>query len=232
MSIRTIGILFAVGSLFLAPLLVSAGSITSFSASKAHYHYTSGTIIYTEVVGKKITLAAINKKGKKIILDKGSTILDSNNCVKFGDVNISPRGWLAFVEEDGCVEGGSTVVFDLRTGKKLPLAEDSTLQFNPNKDVFFSKDSSRMAIRTEGSELMGTDSSIYVQDPKTLKLIRIATIHIQEYMPVYEKYGDDARLTFDEIKFKGNKSVTFAKVVKNGSGKVVKRTPQTYRFIK
>lgn len=227
-----IGCFLIVASFVLFPITVSAGEITTFSAAQAYYHYTSGTIVFTEAIGDDIRLAVINKAGKKKVLDTYSTKLESNNCAKVGDINISPRGWLAFVQLTGCVEGGSTEIFDLRTGKTLQLAEDNFLLFNPKKDVFFSKDASRMAIRTEGSELMGTLASIYIQDPKTLKLISIASIDLDEYAPVYERYGDDARLTFDNITFNMNKSVTFAKVVKSGTGKVLKSTRTTYRFAK
>ncbi len=218
--------------LALSPLSVSAGDISSFSATKAHYHYKSGTIIFSETVGSDIRLTAIDNRGRKNTLATYSADSDSNNCAKIGDVNVSPRGWLAFVEVTGCVEGGLTEVFDLRSGKKIQKEEEGILLFNPGKDVFFSKDASRMAIRTEGNELMGTLASIYVQNPKTLKLKSIYSIGIKEYMPVYEKYGEDARLTLDKIKFNGNQSVSFVKIVKSGSGKVLKRTPSVYKFSK
>ena len=207
--------------LALSPLSVSAGDISSFSATKAHYHYKSGTIIFSETVGSDIRLTAIDNRGRKNTLATYSADSDSNNCAKIGDVNVT-----------GCVEGGLTEVFDLRSGKKIQKEEEGILLFNPGKDVFFSKDASRMAIRTEGNELMGTLASIYVQNPKTLKLKSIYSIGIKEYMPVYEKYGEDARLTLDKIKFNGNQSVSFVKIVKSGSGKVLKRTPSVYKFSK
>ena len=186
-SSHRLGSLLLVLTFFAASLNVLAADITSFSASRAYYHCKSGTIVYTEAIGDDMRLAAIDKKGKKTVLETFSTKLGRDGCAKLGDVGVSPRGWLVFVEVEGCVEGGSTEIYDLRTGKQLKMEKEGFLLFDPNKAVFFSKDVSRMAIRTEGSELMGTLDSIYVQDPKSLKLKSIYSIDLEEYTPIYEK---------------------------------------------
>jgi len=214
---------------FFMPASVFAANSTTFSAINASYHYKSGTIVYTQKLENNTELRAISKSGKKTLLTTFNTDIDSENCAKLGNIGVSPNGFLIFVQMNGCVEGGLTEIYNLKTGEKLQTGDDVML-FDPNKDVFFSKDASRIAIRTEGSELMGVDASIYIQNPRTLKLIKAYSIDLKEYLPVYEKYGDDARLTLEDIQFNGNASVSFAKIIKNGAGKVVKRAVITIKF--
>lgn len=228
-SLRLSASVIAVLASIFIPASVFSADIAAFSAKNAYYHYKSGTVVYAEQKANNVELRAISRNGKKTLLSTFSTNIDSEDCAKLGDIGVSPNGTLVFVEMQGCMEGGWTEIYNLRTGKKLQTGDDVML-FDPNKDVFFSKDASRIAIRTEGNELMGVNASIYIQNPKTLKLVNVYSIKLSEYLPVYEKYGDDARLTLENIRFNGTTSVSFAKVIKGGDGKVIKQSSTTVQF--
>lgn len=208
------------------PLTASNSSIRG-----VWYHKKTKSLVFIERKGKKDSLFVI-KNNSLILADTLTNDSNANDCGQYGDILLSPKANLIFFETTGCIEGTDTKIFDLRTKKRMKMEEANFLIFSPQRDVIFSKDASRIAIRTEGSELMGVDASIYIQDPKTLKLIKAYSIKLSEYVPVYEKYGDEARLTLEDMRFNGNASLSFAKVVKDGAGKIMKRGVITVQFSK
>lgn len=183
---------------------------TNKAIPEVYFHKPTKTLAYTENIGKKQILSIINSNGKVIKVD--SVCNDKVECSSFFHMNISPRANLLFVINSNSMEGARTVIYDLHTLK--PVKFDSSLSlFSVQNDIYFSKDSNKLAIHLPNNVLTGIEESIFIQDPKTHHMKSIYSIPFDERESATKKYGDAAMVTLANIAFGKNEQLRFSKVV-------------------
>ncbi len=225
-----------VGAIAVVSLLVNSGIVSAqaqelpreyvrdmviANTSKIYFHKPSKTLVYVEQSGEQASLMVVKNNGKTLKLETLCTRQMDGACGQFKDVNVSPRGIFLFVGIVGAIEGSTTKMFDLRTGKEVNMHDKD---YNPIRDVYFSRDAKRMAIHTQESEQLSTSEGIYVQDPKTLKMKRIYAISFAEYV------NGTHLVSLRNVAFNTRDDVTFEKVDQQESPVALPAVVTKYRY--
>ncbi|GEM_PF-2795106 len=171
---------------------------------KVWYHVPTKTLAYTH---SKTNLFVRKSNGKIVNLDSTKSTYCKNHvedCGTYEEVNFSPRAFFIFTEVHG-LETCESSVFDIRTGKRANVNGC----FDPTRDVYFSADATRMAIRVPFLEIEGASNDLLVvQDPKSLKFKKVFTF------PEVNEKGIYRTGTIEKIEFNGEGLLHFSAIIK------------------
>jgi len=190
---------------------------------KVWYHVPTKTLAYTHADKSKTELFVRKSNGTVVKVDfvKNKENKNDDKYGYYSELNFSPRAFFIFTEVHG-FESCASSAFDIRTGKRANIGGC----FDPTRDVYFSADATRMAIRVPFLEIYGETSDIlFVQDPKSLTFKKVFTFPQVSKKEIYQTG------TIEKIAFDSEVLLYFVAITRQSNSDTFKETEKKAAYI-